>query len=133
MFKVFEAIESIFKMISENLARSVDRKVFLRTFSAGLLVAFLSIFTNPLKAFGFTPSWCGVYNDYSGTHACNFTPYGPCSGCTTSSKCPSGYSVDTYIYPNGCWCNWGDGWVRYCCDCIKDGQRCGCSSLVKTA
>jgi hypothetical protein len=132
---MFKEIDRLFKVFTENLARSVDRKQFIKTVIGGAFGSMLLLLGDPSRAAaGITgcPSWCET--SYGGDCAPPNGNY--CSGCSTSTKCPSGYKVSyTWGYStSGCWCS-GD---YTCCDCTPSwasgapsSADCGCKT-VKT-
>ncbi|MFE4525027.1 hypothetical protein ACFRCQ_23465 [Cytobacillus firmus] len=139
MFKLIEAIDRFSRLISENIAREVNRKTFLKTIltSAFAGIAVFSVNLNRTSAGAL--SWCEQWRSDS-----NCTPpWGKfCSGCTTSTKCPSGYKVSkAWGYSStGCWClPGGPGYDWTCCDCTKGADvtktyssDCGCKGSFKS-
>lgn len=143
MFKIFNMIENYTKIISENIAREVNRSEFLRVTVGGMFMAILVLVANPLNALaGGSKSWCAVW--YAGG-TCQPPNNKYCSGCPTSSttsKCPSGYVVSKAWYSTtGCWCHYSTsgGTSTICCDCVKSGTSttsksnstaCGCKFVT---
>jgi len=139
VLKLLSVIENFTKIISENIAREVNRSEFLRVTLGGLFIGTIALVANPLNTLaGGNKNWCAIWYK-NGT--CD-PPRGTyCSGCPTSStttKCPSGYVVSTAWYATtGCWCHYSTsgGSSTICCDCVKSGTSttstsnstaCGC-------
>lgn len=137
MQKFINLLDEASKRISENLARKVDRTQFLKVI-LGSIFAWLTAFVlNPIKGFAASTTWCEVWSGIT----CH-PPNGIyCSGCTSSSKCPSGRQV-SYAWgyqSTGCWCASGDAtYDLVCCDCTYSynnpyqtySSDCGCGYAV---
>lgn len=125
----------------EILARAVDRRAFLRTFSVaafGVAAAWAAGFPRPDAA---------LANECQTTSSgCNCTPLnstycfslnaGYCSGAICASPCSYYYGVYS---STACWCtltccyNGGctSGYYK-CCDCSCPGSTCTCREFVTT-
>jgi hypothetical protein len=139
---VFNKIENFVKVISENIAREVNRKDFFKIIGGGVFMSMVTIITKSPLAYAAPGSWAEVcqlnttscsppYNTYC-TTACK----NGISGAT--SKCPTGYNT-SYAWgysQTGCWCI--NRATIMCCDCTKGGNSpfkvnpgdCGCKHYV---
>ncbi len=136
--RILDKLDNLFKLLSEQTSRTVDRKNFLKITGATIFTSLMGFTLNPATALGASSSWCQVTG--STMQSCS-PPNGKyCSGCQSSSKCPSGYKV-SYAWgyaSTGCWCYKGLYNTRYCCDCTLNNQYtryssdCGCSHYVTT-
>ncbi|TCP52380.1 hypothetical protein EV586_11158 [Tumebacillus sp. BK434] len=136
---MLKMLERFFKLVSEDVARKVDRKGFLK---AAVGTTFLGVltFAGSKSARANSISWCETV---WATQSCA-PPNGKyCSGCSSSSKCPSGYKV-SYAWgysSTGCWCIAQGGRIEgaTCCDCTpttnsnaskQTSSDCGCFAYL---
>ena len=141
-------IEQRIKVVSEALARSIDRRSFIRRASAGVasgITAFAMgslLSTSPARAAvrsnGLVPSQpqCAPPGPY-----CN-TGTGALSGCHGGHCYQHLYNGQVYActvyyqyYPAGCWSTASGGGYWTCCDCSCGVPRvatCGCAQFSQT-
>lgn len=135
-------IENLFKLISENIAREVNRKDFIKIMSGGIFLTLISFTSKLPVAYAAPGSWAEVCQLY--TTSCS-PPYNTycTSGCKSglsnaTTKCPTGYKT-SYAWgysKTGCWCV--NQATVMCCDCTKSGNDayktnsgdCGCKHYV---
>lgn len=137
MLKILEAVDLFIKRVSENIARTVNRKTFIKTVMASAFASLAVLTVNVQKGSAAAYSWCEAWGSY-----CSPPNNKTCPGCNSSSKCPSGYKVSkAWGYQStGCWCaTGGGGWDWVCCDCTKGANvntqysaDCGCSLSIKS-
>ncbi|WP_156424368.1 hypothetical protein [Bacillus sp. FJAT-27445] len=137
MHNLINFFERMQKVMSENIARSVERSEFLKIFFGGIFTALMAVALKPSYAFAASYSWCQVTKNECD---CN-PPLGRYCGslgytCTSGSKCPSGCTVNDKYYPStGCWCAAAAtcSGTYVCCDCWCGGKECGCKSHIPGA
>jgi hypothetical protein len=113
----------------EAFARVVDRRAILRTGATAIFAGVTAALAFPAKravATGACP------NPNEGVD-CSPLNGQYCSGCVSGSACPSGCSIWTGEYSDGCWCTQSVKiglctWRWYtCCDCHNGSCGSGCS------
>lgn len=128
---------SLLERSSEELARQIDRRRFLRRAAVTVFSIATAAAVNLIPHSTASAAYCPVINAETGSGNCQCDfPNGECAGCNgLSYNCPSGCTRDTSTWgqphPNGCWCSaiCGSCFQYYyvCCDCKCSGSPCGCS------
>jgi len=136
-------IDRATRIVSENLARAMDRRVFMKRAGQGAFASLAALAAGQAKpmlaaAAGRAPQppmptpLCAPPGPY-----CN-NGGGDLSGCHGASCFQHLYNNQVvqcrylYIYQSGCWTTAGNGgyWTCCDCDCYQNGVRvnsCGCA------
>lgn len=118
----------------EIIARTIDRKKFLKTGGAALFAMVAAI----AGGFGSTALAASCNSHFTSITNCSPIQGRYCSGCS-GADCPNGCQVNNqYWNGNGCWCTQsfqsplGSCYQRYyiCCDCTCSGVGCTCRQAV---
>ena len=143
-------VDKVTRFASEDLARNLNRRSFLRRAGAGAFGFMITVATGRLL----TPraaSASGVGPQPAQPLAPNCSPPGPycnykgeypgtpdaCRGAHCWQHMVSGQIYQCHVYyqyyPSGCWTSSGSGGYWTCCDCRCDnGSTCGCAQFSGT-
>ena len=130
-------LERTMHLMSENLARSMDRRSFLKrvgatTFAGVAALAAGHAMLTPASASKLVPSCSppGPYCNYNGVNEPN-----ACHGASCFQHVYNGQLLQCHLYggyPTGCWTTAAQGGYWTCCDCQCGNPAqttCGCAQF----
>lgn len=131
-------IEQKVKLVSEWLARAVDRRVFLRRMGGGVVAGVAALVMGPVLARSGMSTASASKSLSSPNISC--APPGPyCNnGSGDLSGCRGGHCYQHQggaceiwyaFYTTGCWTTAVSGGYWTCCDCTCTTGSCGCASF----
>ncbi len=144
--KLMQTVDKLTRFASEDLARTLDRRSFIKRAGTGAFLALAGLatgqgFFTPRRAAAAGPG--GVGTRLPPTINCS--PPGPycnngggqlsgCHGAHCFSHLNGGQLRACHVYyqyyPGGCWTNGSGNSAWTCCDCqCSDGSTCGCAQL----
>jgi|SRR6478609_11713086 len=124
---------ALIERASEELARQVDRRRFMRRIAGAAFGLAATVATG--KTLPQAALTSGCFCSPPGFGYCTYRNASYCNG----AQCAGGCTFNTNYYPGACWttitCNYGDGWCGYyaCCDCWCYGSQCGCNTFVQSS
>jgi hypothetical protein len=144
-----QALDKLTRFVSEDLARGLNRRSFLRRAGGSAFAFMITLATGRLFTARSTaqaadgtiglrpaPAPIGTIICTPPGPFCN-TGGGPLSGCHGAHCFEHLYNGQLYTcrltynwFPVGCWTNSGNGGYWTCCDCrCADGIFCGCAQF----